>query len=90
MVYKPTDPDFAASALKFGHWKKNNSLSVQTTDNIVVGIGRNKKRFWLKIGKVDVDDSGLYSFMVNGTVVKQWLLQIQGDIDLTFYNLIML
>lgn len=77
MVYKPTDPDFAASALKFGHWKKNNSLSVQTTDNIVVGIGRNKKRFWLKIGKVDIDDSGLYSFMVNGTVVKQWLLQIQ-------------
>lgn len=78
MVYKPTNDVLAMNAGKFGQWTKNNSSVVQT-DNFVIGGSREKKRFWLKIKSVRVRDSGLYSFRVNNTVVKQFLLQVKGN-----------
>ena len=66
------------NAEKFGQWSKNNSTIVQT-DNFVIGGNREKKRFWLKINRAHVNDSGLYSFKVNGTVVQQWQLQVKGN-----------
>ncbi|KAJ7377725.1 hypothetical protein OS493_027287 [Desmophyllum pertusum] len=76
ITYRPATDDLAVSALKFGKWTKNNSL-IEQTDYFVIGSNREKKRFWLRIKKVSSHDSGLYSFMVNDTVVKQWLLQVK-------------
>lgn len=78
MVYKPTNDVLAMNAGKFGRWTRNNSSVVQT-DNFVIGGNREKKRFWLKIKSVHVRDSGLYSFRVNNTVVRQFLLQVKGN-----------
>ena len=66
------------NALKRSHWEKNASL-ISRTDKISFGINKNKRKFWLKIKKVDVHDSGIYSFVVNGTVLRLWQLHIQGN-----------
>ena len=85
MVYKPTTDVLALNAEKFGQWTKNN-LTIVQTDNFVIGGNREKKRFWLKIKTVHMDDSGLYSFKVNGTVVRQWQLQVKGNIYLKYIH----
>ena len=82
IVYKPTADDFAVSAYKFGIWKKNNLDIKKTTGNVVVGMKKKKNTaVWLKIKNVGIQDAGLYSFMINCTVVKQWLLRVKGDFD---------
>lgn len=77
MTYKSKDLDFD-SALKSSYWKKDTS-NISRTDRISLGINRNKTKFWLEIKKVDVHDSGTYSFVVNGTVLRWWLLHIKEE-----------
>ena len=75
MVYKPRTKERTLNALKFGHWTWNKTVIV--ADNyFVIGNNTKKKRFWLKIRNVDTSDSGIYSFVVNGTVVSQWQLLV--------------
>ena len=81
MIYKPATEILAMNAEKFGQWTRNN-FPIEQTDNYVIGSNREKKRFWLKIKSAHIDDSGLYSFKVNGTVVSQWQLQVKGNIYL--------
>ena len=78
LKYKSKVLDFD-NALKRSHWEKNASL-ISRTDKISFGINKNKRKFWLKIKKVDVHDSGIYSFVVNGTVLRLWQLNIQGKV----------
>ena len=78
LKYKSKVLDFD-NALKRSHWEKNASL-ISRTDKISFGINKNKRKFWLKIKKVDVHDSGIYSFVVNGKVLRLWQLNIQGNI----------
>ncbi|RMX51824.1 hypothetical protein pdam_00021955, partial [Pocillopora damicornis] len=75
LKYKSKVLDFD-NALKRSHWEKNASL-ISRTDKISFGINKNKRKFWLKIKKVDVHDSGIYSFVVDGTVLRLWQLNIQ-------------
>lgn len=85
MVYKPTTDVLALKAEQFGQWTKNNSTIVQR-DNFLIGSNKEKKRFWLKIKIVHIYDSGLYSFKVNGSVVRQWELQVRkGNVYLKMY-----
>ena len=75
MVYKPRTKEHTLNALKFGHWTWNKTVIV--ADNyFVIGNNTKKKRFWLKIRNVNTSDSGIYSFVVNGTVVSQWQLLV--------------
>jgi len=78
MVYTATSDVLAMNPAKFGKWTRNNS-SVDQTDNFIVGRNRERTIFWLKIKSVNIRDSGLYSFWVNDTVVKQWLLEVKGN-----------
>ena len=78
MVYRATSDVLVMNAEKFGKWTRNNS-SVDQTDYFIVGRNRERTRFWLKIKSVNIRDSGLYSFRVNDTVVKQWLLEVKGN-----------
>lgn len=78
LKYKSKVLDFD-NALKRSQWEKNASL-ISRTDKISFGINKNKRKFWLKIKKVDVHDSGIYSFVVNGTVLRLWQLNIQGKV----------
>ena len=84
LKYKSKVLDFD-NALKRSHWEKNASL-ISRTDKMSSGINKNKRKFWLKIKKVDVHDSGIYSFVVNGTVLRLWQLNIQGDINVLLCN----
>ncbi|XP_066030308.1 uncharacterized protein [Pocillopora verrucosa] len=77
LKYKSKVLDFD-NALKRSHWEKSASL-ISRTDKISFGINKNKRKFWLKIKKVDVHDSGIYSFVVNGTVLRLWQLNIQDS-----------
>ena len=84
LKYKSKVLDFD-NALKRSHWEKNASL-ISRTDKMSFGINKNKRKFWLKIKKVDVHDSGIYSFVVNSTVLRLWQLNIQGDINVLLCN----
>ena len=75
MIYKPRTRDIPIT-LKYGLWTRNNKLVILPDDYFVIGNNTEKGRFWLKIKKVDTRKSGLYSFVVNGTVVRQWKLQV--------------
>jgi len=75
MMYKPRTRDLIPVTLKYGHWTRN-KLVIMPDDYFVIRNNTEKGRFCLKIKKVDSRNSGLYSFVVNGTVVKQWKLQV--------------
>ena len=85
MIYKPRIRELFQSSLKFGHWTCNKSIIVPN-NYIVIGKSREKGRFWLKIKNVNTNNSGLYSFMVNGTVLRQWQLHVtEGELKIMFH-----
>lgn len=75
LVYKARTRDLFLVALKFGQWTWNKSVIVPDND-FVIGNITEKRKFWLKIKKVDISNSGLYSFMINGTAVQRWQLYV--------------
>lgn len=77
MIYKPgmKDLNVLSSLARFGYWTWNKSLIAQD-DYFIIRNNTKKGRFWLKIENVNKRNSGLYSFMVNGTVLRQWQLYI--------------
>ena len=66
--------DRVESSLKYGYWTLNTSLISQNDADFV--IGHNEEKFWLKIKNADISNSGLYAFMINGSVVKQWRVYV--------------
>lgn len=80
MTYKPRTRELLQSSLKFGHWTCNKSIIVKN-NYIAIGKSREKGRLWLRIKNVNTNNSGLYSFMVNGTVMRQWQLHVtEGEL----------
>ena len=75
MAYKPGMKDFVLSLARFGYWTWNKSRIVPD-GYFVIGNSTLKGKFWLKIKDANKGNSGLYSFMVNGTVLRQWELHI--------------
>lgn len=59
------------NVLKRLYWEKN-VFFILRIDKIFFGINKNKRKFWLKIKKVDVYDLGIYLFVVNGIVFRLW------------------
>lgn len=78
LIYKSNVLDFD-SALKRSHWEKDTQKLISKIDKISFGFNKNKSKFWLKIKNVDDSDSGRYSFVLNGTVLRLWQLHIQGN-----------
>ena len=78
LIYKSKVLDFD-SALQRSHWEKDTQKLISKIDKISFGFNKNKSKFWLKIKNVDDSDSGRYSFVVNGTVLRLWQLHIQGN-----------
>ena len=77
MIYKPgmKDLNVLSSLARFGYWTRNKSRIFQD-DYFIIRNSTKKGRFWLKIEDVNKSNSGLYSFMFNGTVLRQWQLYI--------------
>lgn len=74
LTFKPKTMDRVESSLKYGYWTLNTSLISQNDADFV--IGHNEEKFWLKIKNADISNSGLYAFMINGSVVKQWRVYV--------------
>lgn len=79
MTYKPGTRELFQSSLKFGHWTCNKSIIV-TNNYIAIRKNKEKGKLWLRIKNVNTNNSGLYSFMVNGTVLRQWQLHVTEEL----------
>ena len=78
ITYKPRITDVVRGSLKFGYWTLNSSVILRDSGDLDIGntTKNGTEKFWLKIRKADVRDSGLYSFMINGSVLRQWEVHV--------------
>lgn len=78
IAYKATIEDVVRRSLKSGYWTLNSSIILRDGGDLEIGntTEKGKKKFWLKIRKADIRNSGLYSFMINGSVLKQWEVHV--------------
>ena len=79
IAYKARTEDAVRRSLKSGYWTLNSSIILQDGGDLEIGntTEKGKKKFWLKIRKADIRNSGLYSFMINGSVLRQWVVHVE-------------
>lgn len=80
MVYKARTKELTLTALEFGQWTYNEVVIVSNS-YFLIGNNTTTRRFWLKIREADVSKSGIYSFVVNGTAVQRWELQVKSGLS---------
>ena len=80
MVYKARTKELTLTVLEFGQWTYNEVVIVSNS-YFVIGNNTTTRKFWLEIREVDVSKSGSYSFVVNGTAVRRWELQVKSGIE---------
>lgn len=80
MVYKARTKELTLTALEFGQWTYNEVVIVSNS-YFLIGNNTTTRKFWLKIREADVSKSGIYSFVVNGTAVQRWELQVKSGIE---------
>lgn len=78
ITYKATIEDVVRRSLKSGYWTLNSSIILRDGGDLEIGntTEKGKEKFWLKIRKADIRNSGLYSFMINGSVLRQWEVHV--------------
>ncbi|XP_044174079.1 Down syndrome cell adhesion molecule homolog isoform X1 [Acropora millepora] len=78
IAYKATIEDVVRRSLKSGYWTLNSSIILRDGGDLEIGntTEKGKEKFWLKIRKADIRNSGLYSFMINGSVLRQWEVHV--------------
>ena len=76
LIFKPKTADRVENS----YWTLNTSFILQNDADFAIGskVVKGKETFWLKIKNADRNNSGLYSFMINGSVVKQWRVYVKG------------
>ncbi|XP_068719513.1 uncharacterized protein [Montipora capricornis] len=79
LSFKPKTADRVENS----YWTLNTSFILQNDADFAIGskVKKGKETFWLKIKNADRNNSGLYSFMINGSVVKQWRVYVKGFIQ---------
>ena len=78
IAYKARTEDVVRRSLKSGYWTLNSSIILRDGGDLEIGntTEKGREKFWLKIRKADIRNSGLYSFMINGSVLRQWEVHV--------------
>ena len=77
LVFKARTKELTLTALEFGQWTYNEVVIVSNSYFLMRNNTKTRK-FWLKIREVNMNNSGIYSFVLNGTVVRRWKLQVKS------------
>ena len=77
LVFKARTKELTLTALEFGQWTYNEVVIVSNS-YFLMGNNTKTRKFWLKIREANMKNSGIYSFVLNGTVVRRWKLQVKS------------
>ena len=78
IAYRARTEDVVGRSLKSGYWTLNSSIILRDGGDLKIGntTEKGKEKFWLKIRKADIRNSGQYSFMINRSVLRQWVVHV--------------